>query len=164
MYKNFYALRLFIQDSKIKYLLISLFFLTPFTQAETCAKAFNFRASEALFNEVQQRHPNLSRIKLAIEQGANVNAHDKDGITALMHAAYRNQSKVVQMLMEAGADSSLRDNRERTVFDWIKIMETERAWEQTLYRIRSGPRFDDGYLRRPNQSVWDFWVREPLGW
>ena len=41
--------------------------------------------------------------KLLIEAGADINAKDKDGDTALYDARYRNDSKIEKILIENGA-------------------------------------------------------------
>ena len=46
--------------------------------------------------------------------GADVNARDKDGVTALMQASYRGYAKVVEAVLDAGADKTLKSNGERT--------------------------------------------------
>jgi hypothetical protein len=46
---------------------------------------------------------------LALRAGANVNAHDKDGVTALMLAAHGQHAPLVKALLDRGADSAIRD-------------------------------------------------------
>ncbi len=43
-------------------------------------------------------------IKALLEAGADVNAKDNDGLTALMWAAVRGHTETAQALLEAGAD------------------------------------------------------------
>ena len=47
--------------------------------------------------------------KLLVEQGANLNARSKTGITALMFACAEKQEKVAKYLIDSGADVNLRD-------------------------------------------------------
>jgi ankyrin repeat protein len=54
----------------------------------------------------------------AIEAGADVNARDKIGVTALHYAAETGISGLVQLLIEKGADIRARDSRENTPIDW----------------------------------------------
>jgi ankyrin repeat protein len=50
-------------------------------------------------------------IKLAIRGGANVNAKEDDGLTALMAAAYKNEyPEVISLLLKAGADVSAKED------------------------------------------------------
>jgi ankyrin repeat protein len=49
------------------------------------------------------------KIKAAIENGANVNAKDADGYTALMYTARKNNAEVVSMLLERGADVNAKN-------------------------------------------------------
>jgi len=43
------------------------------------------------------------KVKKLIKEGANVNAKDKDGNTALMYAAFMGNTDIVKILKEAGA-------------------------------------------------------------
>ncbi len=50
-------------------------------------------------------------VRRALASGANVNARDKDGVTALMCAARGNANPdVVKVLLEGGANVHARDN------------------------------------------------------
>ena len=46
--------------------------------------------------------------------GADVNAQDKRGMTALMHAAQYGRKEAVSVLLARGADASIHDNMGRT--------------------------------------------------
>jgi uncharacterized protein len=46
-----------------------------------------------------------------LEAGANINATDGRGRTAVMAATHTNQVETVQVLIDAGADINIRDNR-----------------------------------------------------
>ena len=60
----------------------------------------------------------IPRIEIAIENGANVNAKDKDGVTALMRAARDNFHPVVlHALLGAGADVDARDKDGKRAVD-----------------------------------------------
>lgn len=48
------------------------------------------------------------RIKAALKAGANVNARDSQGWTALLHAADKGDSQIIELLMKAGADPSVK--------------------------------------------------------
>ena len=45
---------------------------------------------------------------LLLEGGEAVDAVDEDGVTALMYAAYNGRAECARLLLEAGADASLR--------------------------------------------------------
>ena len=58
-------------------------------------------------------------IQALIDAGADVNAKEMKGSTALMIMAAGNNAKVVNFLLNAGADIFLKDNKGRTVLDYI---------------------------------------------
>jgi hypothetical protein len=49
------------------------------------------------------------RLNELLNQGAEINAGDRSGVTALMRAAYHGQLPVVRALLEHGADPNVRD-------------------------------------------------------
>ena len=51
----------------------------------------------------------LEAVKLAIELGADVNAVNKDGQTALHAAAYLGSNPIIQLLADKGAKLNLKD-------------------------------------------------------
>ena len=56
---------------------------------------------------------NVEKLKLLIEKGANVNAADEDGKTALMYAALCDAKETAELLIEKGADvNAVNDNGE----------------------------------------------------
>ncbi|CAG7919092.1 unnamed protein product [Penicillium olsonii] len=60
--------------------------------------------------------------KFLLAQGANTNAKDKDGKTALANAAYHGQSDVVKLLLEQGIDADPVDGFNRTPLSWAAEM------------------------------------------
>jgi len=46
----------------------------------------------------------LEEVRLLLEQGADINARDRYGQTALMNAAHTGQLALVRLLIEKGAD------------------------------------------------------------
>ncbi|GHS95560.1 hypothetical protein AGMMS50276_11670 [Synergistales bacterium] len=63
----------------------------------------------------------LRRVRIAIKKGANVNAADNSGKTALMYAASKNHNpKVTSLLIKSGADTQARDKRGKSVLDYAR--------------------------------------------
>jgi hypothetical protein len=60
----------------------------------------------------------LDLARLLLQHEALVNARSPDGVTPLMMAAYSRRRDMVQLLLDAGADPSLRDQREQDAVDW----------------------------------------------
>ena len=54
-------------------------------------------------------HDDIAEVNRLIAAGADVNAADKDGITALSFAVYNEQTEVAKMLIAAGADVNAAD-------------------------------------------------------
>lgn len=48
--------------------------------------------------------------RLILEAGADINAQDIDGMTALMHACRNGQINIVRFLLQSGADITIKDN------------------------------------------------------
>jgi ankyrin repeat protein len=59
--------------------------------------------------------------KFLIQRGANVNAKDKTGMTALMVAASHNNAPMVGLLLESGADASAKNDQGQTASDIAKL-------------------------------------------
>ena len=67
---------------------------------------------DALHRAVQAG--NVGGFKAALAAGANVNARDARGWTALLHAAKEGRSQIIELLMKAGADPSLKGPKGET--------------------------------------------------
>ena len=74
-------------------------------------------------------------VRLLVEHGADVNAQDNDGYTALLVAAMLGDVEVVRLLVEHGADVNAQDNDGRTALTYC----------QTLWEPRNS---------RPSRSGW----------
>jgi len=71
------------------------------------------------FELVKTRTP--QSVQAAIDQGADVNAQNKDGATPLMYAAAFNQNpEVITTLLKAGADGKAKSNERKTAFDYAQ--------------------------------------------
>jgi tetratricopeptide (TPR) repeat protein len=57
---------------------------------------------------------NAKEVRALAEKGANVNAKDSDGATALIWAAYYGNTDVVRVLIEKGADVNAGNNKKQT--------------------------------------------------
>ena len=66
---------------------------------------------EALFQSV--KNFNYAEVKRLIESGADVNARDKRGYTAIIWASAWRQTEIVKLLLEAGADANAQGDRDR---------------------------------------------------
>jgi Ankyrin repeats (many copies) len=52
-------------------------------------------------------HGDLEKVRLLLENGADINSNDGHGQTALMNAAHAGQVELVRLLIEAGADLNI---------------------------------------------------------
>jgi ankyrin repeat protein len=75
-------------------------------------------AEGAVFLPSSTRPIDIAR--LLIQHGANVNAKDKDGMTALMVAASHNNAPAIGLL-QAGADAAAKNNRGETALAIAKL-------------------------------------------
>ena len=89
-------------------------------------------------------------IKMLVNAGADVNARDSMGESALIWAAQFGHTDIMEILLKAGADPSIKDNAGRTVFETLKECHPEKysEWiqntvvksrQQTLKREDSKP-------------------------
>ncbi len=54
---------------------------------------------------------NLPQVQAILAQGANIDAIDRDGTTALMFASQQGYTEIVRVLKDAGANLNLRRKR-----------------------------------------------------
>jgi quinoprotein dehydrogenase-associated probable ABC transporter substrate-binding protein len=59
----------------------------------------------------------LDIAKMLVDRGANIDAQSKAGVTPLMIAATHNSAPMIGLLMDAGADASLKDKQGLTASD-----------------------------------------------
>ena len=60
-------------------------------------------------------------VKLLVENGACINQVDrKNGFTALIKAAFKNEFSIAKYLVDAGADASIQSFEEKTALDYAK--------------------------------------------
>ena len=64
-------------------------------------------------------HGNLEIVKLLIDQGADVNATNRDGNTPLIVAAFMCRTEIVQYLLKNGASLTHKNNRGDTAIDVV---------------------------------------------
>ena len=67
------------------------------------------RLKEALFQEVVDPNASVKEVRALIRAGADVNAVDKDGKTALMRAVCKGHEEIVKLLLKAGTDVRAAD-------------------------------------------------------
>ena len=64
---------------------------------------------------------NLDIVKMLIDAGADLNATDKTGKTALFYAYASSNDDVIKLLIEKGADGSIKDTEGKTYSDMEKV-------------------------------------------
>jgi len=64
-------------------------------------------------------------VKKLINSGANVNAQDKDGNTALFSAINGNRGSVVMILLDSGADTKIQNNQKQAPKEYAHIHQFE---------------------------------------
>jgi len=85
------------------------------------AEGFTFQYSEEETAEL---------VKLLMQKGARVNDANEDGITALHGAAYKGANKVVQFLVDRGADLSAKDLGKDYGFGTSSVRMTPLNWAE----------------------------------
>jgi ankyrin repeat protein len=72
----------------------------------------------------------LELVKFLLDRGAKVNDANEDGITALHGAAYKGANKVVQLLVDRGADMAVKDKGEDYGFGVSTVRMTPLNWAE----------------------------------
>ncbi|XP_007445113.2 ankyrin repeat domain-containing protein 22-like, partial [Python bivittatus] len=67
--------------------------------------------------QVSKSKQNENLIKMLLRAGADVNATDDSGRTALHYACEMKNQSIIPLLAEAGADLSIKDKDEETPLD-----------------------------------------------
>lgn len=75
---------------------------------------------------------NIAIVKMLINKGANINAQDGAGVTALMAASANGRDDIVKELIYNGADINLKDKQGRTPLMWA----TERGHKSIIYILQ----------------------------
>lgn len=81
----------------------------------------------------------LENLKLLINHAAEVNSPDSDGRTPLHAAAYFGRKELTKLLLELGADVSIKDNNEQTAADLAsdpQIKALINSYENTISEIK----------------------------
>ena len=76
------------------------------------------QAKGAKLSKEQKKAVSLLKKLKSIEKGGNINATDKQGQTALMHAAAANNRLAICWLVAKGADATIKDKKGKTARDY----------------------------------------------
>ncbi|KAJ5640755.1 hypothetical protein N7528_000380 [Penicillium herquei] len=93
----------------------------------------NYQGDTSLI--LASREKTSAMVSLLLEFGAEVNATNKKGRTALMEACLWGRLESVKILLSKGADRSLRDNRNRRALD---LTEPTRKNQEERYTVGGG--------------------------
>ena len=95
----------------------------------------------------------LTVVKLLLVSGANVNARDKEGSTALLGAARQGRTEVVSTLIQSGADPDAKDNDGKTVLMTVSFDGSTEMVRWLLETSRSKHSGQDGFTPLMYASV-----------
>jgi ankyrin repeat protein len=62
----------------------------------------------------------IDAVKLCLERGADVNATNSMGLTALLGAANRGSNDIIELLVQRGARLDVKDREGRTALRWAE--------------------------------------------
>ncbi|WP_312967439.1 ankyrin repeat domain-containing protein [Acinetobacter gerneri] len=80
-------------------------------------------------------------VKHLLDIGADVNIHEKIGLTALHFAALENNLEIIKLLIESGAEIDAIDNQGNTPL-WRAIMTTDGDSDISKYLVSKGADLD----------------------
>ena len=99
-------------------------------------------------------------VQALLEGGADVDAKDEAGMTALMWAALGGNTDTVKVLLDAGADVSVKDRQGTTARLWAtpEIVSLLKSYDLPAQQV-----VYDRYVKVTISGVAPFRVRLPLG-
>lgn len=118
-------------------------------------------------------------VRLLIDNGADVEAADRNGMTALMVAAYVDDVSMVQLLLEAGADSEAEDEDGKTALTFATehqpvslgavalalVLVADRQPFPSCFPSLTRTARSSGWANSGEGAAAGFWVgRHGLGW
>ncbi|KAM0426005.1 hypothetical protein ACHAPT_008634 [Fusarium lateritium] len=74
---------------------------------------------------VSKSSSNEKMTEILLKYGADVQTRGEEGITSLMHASMHGNVDIMKMLLEAGADATVRDKKERTTLYYAAAAEDD---------------------------------------
>ncbi len=74
--------------------------------------------NQALFREVENPQTSVEKVRALIDAGADINVVGENGRTALMFAAEKRRSEIVELLLKMGVDVNAEDRAEYRALDY----------------------------------------------
>ena len=80
------------------------------------------KKAEMIMDELKKDEPNLNLVRDLIALGANIDWQNHNEWTALHECAFSNHKDILRVLIDAGADKSIRDNEGMLAYDhYLKL-------------------------------------------
>ena len=84
------------------------------------------KKAEMLVQEINKREPNLNLVSDLIVLGANLDWQNNDGWTALHWCAYFNHPEIAKMLLDAGADVNIQNEKGKRPYEVARTQELKK--------------------------------------
>ena len=104
----------------------------------------------SLFDAVKAK--NYELVKKLIDEGADVNAKNDEGETALMIASNEGDKEICELLIEKGADVNAKDNEGNTALMYVSLKGDKEICELLIKNNAEVPELDDSITKEYKYS------------
>jgi hypothetical protein len=83
--------------------------------------SYEYEDDNSYINQDYLFYDDLSEIKIALDNGHDINTRDNDGMTPLMYHIWMGRTRIAKYLYFEGASTQIKDKKGRTALDIAKV-------------------------------------------